>query len=92
MHEESAEESMSAQSSDYPPKKECVIIVGAFSSKDNIQNMQSRLSEQGYTVYLSDVQSLTRVGVYAPCPSREILQELRTIRQEIEPAAWILNE
>lgn len=91
-NEESLEESMSAQSLDHSSENECVIIVGAFSSKDNIQNMQSRLSEQGYNVYLSDAQSLTRVGVYAPCPSKDILQELRTIRKEIEPAAWILNE
>ena len=71
---------------------DCIIIVGAFSNQRNIQQMKEQLSDKGYHLYSASSGSLTRVGVQAPCPSSEILQELRTIRREIEPTAWILNE
>ncbi len=90
--DDTSETANSEHDLDHSLENDCVIIVGAFSSKENVSKMKSRLSEEGYLVYLSDLESLTRVGVYSPCPSNEILQELRTIRKDIEPAAWILNE
>jgi len=71
---------------------QCVIIVGAFSSTSNVQRMEALLSAEGHSVYQSSVGGLTRVGVHAPCAPPDILRELRTIRKEIEPGAWILNE
>ncbi len=71
---------------------DCVIIVGAFSNQRNVQQMKERLTDRGYHLYSASSGNLTRVGVQAPCPASEILEELRTIRREIEPSAWILNE
>jgi cell division septation protein DedD len=83
--------------SDAKPEQEvltddCIIIVGAFSKADNVQQMKEKLSLEGYNVYLASSPPLTRVGVYAPCPADEILKELRIIRRKVEPAAWILND
>jgi cell division septation protein DedD len=71
---------------------DCVIIVGAFSRELYIEKMEALLSSKGYQIYLAPAGGLTRVGLYAPCTPPEFLAELRTVRKEIEPRAWILNE
>lgn len=90
--ESTAESNTTPTESEIKESSDCVIIVGAFYNQGNVQQMQDRLAESGYDLYSASSGSLVRVGVYAPCPSSEILKELRTIRREIEPAAWILNE
>jgi nucleoid DNA-binding protein len=74
---------------------ECVIIVGQFGSKKNIDKMVRKLEDDGYESYQgwSEEKGLTTVGAkftYTSESKKE--RELRKLRAKYHPDAWILRE
>ncbi len=74
---------------------ECIIIVGQFGSKKNIDKMVRKLEDDGYESYQewSEEKGLTSVGAkftYTSESKKE--RELRKLRAKYHPNAWILRE
>ncbi len=76
-------------------ENECIIIVGQFGSKENVNRMIRKLEGDGYESYegWSDEKKLKTVGVrfiYSSNSKKERM--LRKIRSKYHPDAWILSE
>lgn len=89
------EESNSEISENISSDDECIIIVGQFGSKKNVDKMVRKLEKDGYESYQgwSEEKGLTTVGAkftYTSESKKE--RELRKLRAKYHPDAWILRE
>ena len=68
----------------------CVIIVGSFGRKSNVNKMLKKIEDLGYTTHVdSQTLKLTRVGVSVDCNSIEgVLSE---VKHKLGENAWILE-
>lgn len=74
-----------------PNQKECVIIVGGFKSKANIEKLIQRLYEAGYDAYTDKKGSITRVGaMFAYTQESEVDRKLKDVQRRFAKKAWIL--
>lgn len=69
----------------------CIIIVGSFKSKKNVNRMLKKLSEMGYNTYYENFGIFTRVGVTFDCPRDKLVDSIVSIRSRIEPKSWFLS-
>lgn len=72
-----------------PDTSHCYIVVGAFTSDENIQRMMVRLNDMGYTAVKLSGGNLTRVAIQSACERHELQQTLDKARSTIHPEAWI---
>src|SRR5690606_35305418 len=72
-----------------PDTSHCYIVVGAFTSDENIQRMMVRLNDMGYTAVKLSGGNLTRVAIQTACERHELQQTLDKARSTIHPEAWI---
>ena len=74
-----------------PNQKECVIIIGGFKNKGNIEKLIQRIYEAGYDAYTDRKGNLTRVGaMFAYTRESEVDQKLRDVQRRFAEKAWIL--
>ena len=72
--------------------QDSVIIVGAFSRQNNIQDMKNRLQHEGWSIYEENVGvNLVRIGM-VPEQYENINEVLGIVRETIEPNAWVLKK
>lgn len=72
--------------------RECVVIVGSFQRRSNIERMVQKLSEMGYQVYQEPgPRGLTRVGARLECLDEEVLDTLGFFRNKFVEDAWVLK-
>lgn len=67
----------------------CFVVVGAFSSAENIKRMSDRLQSLGHTVEEIRGGTLTRVAIRTSCEPSNLQQVLNDARSSINPEAWI---
>lgn len=67
----------------------CFVVVGAFSNADNVERMEGRLKELGYTTELIKGGSLTRVAIRTSCDQGTLQKTLNDARSSVNPDAWI---
>lgn len=89
------EEPSSTSTENTSSGNECIIIVGQFGSKKNIDKMIRKLESDGYESYQgwSEEKDLTTVGVkftYASESRKERM--LRQLKSKYHPNAWILRD
>jgi len=74
-----------------PQKTEepCFVVVGAFSNADNVERMESRLKDLGYTSEQIKGGSLTRVAIRTKCDQATLQKTLNDARSTVNPDAWI---
>lgn len=74
-----------------PNQKECVIIIGGFRNKTNVERLVQRLYEAGYDAYIDKKNGITRVGaMFAYTRAREVDRKLRDVQERFAKKAWIL--
>lgn len=74
-----------------PNQKECIIIIGGFKNKRNIQKLVEKLYEAGYDAYTDQKNGITRVGaMFAYTDEREVDRKLEDVKRKFERKAWIL--
>ena len=71
---------------DEPP---CYVVVGAFSSMDNVIRMEERLAAMGYAYERIGGGSVTRVAIRTSCAADRLQEVLNDARARIHPEAWI---
>jgi nucleoid DNA-binding protein len=89
------EESSSMARENTSSDNECIVIVGQFGSKKNIDKMIQKIESDGYESYQgwSAEKDLTTVGVKFPFTSeREKERTLRTLRSKYHANAWVLGD
>ena len=69
----------------------CVIIVGAFGKKSNVDKMVGALQGRGWRAYTDERPSMTRVGFYIPCTNPDRDHWLAEARQSVESKSWLLK-
>lgn len=87
------EESSPSEASTLPPNsKVCVIAIGVFREKENVDRLSRRIIEAGYEPFLEDIGSRTRVGIqFAYEAEADIQENLRQIREQFEPSAFVMR-
>ncbi|MFK7936785.1 MAG: hypothetical protein AB8G22_24945 [Saprospiraceae bacterium] len=74
-----------------PNQKECVIIIGGFRDKGNVERLIQKLYEAGYDAYTDKKGSITRVGaMFAYNRESEVDRKLRDVQKRFAEKAWIL--
>lgn len=71
---------------------DCLLIVGAFASMENVEKMRVRLGAYGSSVVTDTDVKLTRVGVLIPCDSYELPVILEKLRNEINAGTWVMKK
>lgn len=75
------------------PGKTCVIAIGIFKEKENVDKLAQRLINAGYEPYIEKLRSTTRVGVqFSYESSTEIDAKLEDIRQKFVREAFVLRK
>jgi len=69
----------------------CAIVTGAFKKSRNAIRMQDRLLTEGYDVFQSVEDGLTRVGFKFDCRDVDLEEYLQNIRKTISEKAWYLD-
>lgn len=71
---------------------ECVIILGAFESAKNVENMYAKVTKLGYEPYREYFEDLgiTRVGFNFTCEDKDLQSFMREVRKKVSPDAWYL--
>lgn len=78
-----------SMSDDSGTQSRCTLIVGAFAEPGNVERMIERLSSYGMEVVTMERRTLTLVGAEVTCSDT---QQMNTLREEIDPKAWIYNK
>jgi len=89
---ESAEELDTESITLAPNQKECIVIIGGFRSKENVQKLIERLYDKGYDAYQDKKGDITRVGaqfIYETESQKR--DKIKFIRDRFEPKAWELK-
>lgn len=71
---------------------ECVIILGAYESERNIQQMYDKVIKLGYEPYKEyfDTMGVTRVGFTFTCEDKDLRSLMKEVRQKVSKDAWYL--
>jgi cell division septation protein DedD len=86
------ESSLSEASTLPPDSKTCIIAIGVFGEKENVDRLARRIIDAGYEPFLEDKGSRTRVGIqFAYEDEAEVQEKLRQIREEFERSAFVLR-
>lgn len=72
-------------------KGECIILIGSFSSKKNMQNLRKELQENGYSIFESYTNGLYKIGVYEDCSKRILINSLQIIRRKYAKDAHVFE-
>jgi len=71
----------------------CIIAIGLFRDKQNVDQLVQDLMQAGYEPYLETLRSTTRVGAqFRYERSQEIDDKLQDIREKFAPDAFILRK
>lgn len=74
-----------------PSSGKCIIILGSYSSKINVDNMSKRIASQGHILYTEALDNgLTRVGVEFDCVNVILENYIKKIRATYGNDAWYL--
>lgn len=74
-----------------PNQKECIIIIGGFGKKSNVDRLVEKIYEAGYDAYTDRKGKLTRVGVmFAYKNEYEVDSALEDVKGKFNRKAWIL--
>lgn len=71
--------------------KDCIIIIGAFSSKSNVDRLLQNLTEDGHRPFTTPYEGMTRVGVYTSCDNTILYNRLRSISKKYAADAFALK-
>ena len=69
----------------------CVIIVGAFSQRDNVSRMIDRIQRLSHQSVVIEGPRLTKVGLKIDCQN-DPQSKLRWAKQEFDPSAWVYTK
>lgn len=73
-----------------PQQKQCIVVIGLFREKSNIDRLVQRIYGEGFEPYLEKNGAITRVGVQFPYTSEEdIAGLLRKVQSKLEPKAFV---
>ncbi|MGA1583190.1 MAG: SPOR domain-containing protein [Saprospiraceae bacterium] len=76
-----------------PGVRKCVIIIGAFSTKEGANAAVRRLLDLGFDVYSDSKRGVTRIGAQLLYDDQETIdQALSYLRREFDPDAFILKK
>jgi nucleoid DNA-binding protein/cell division septation protein DedD len=76
-----------------PNTKTCIIALGIFKEKSNVDQLAKKLINAGYEPYIEKLSSSTRVGVQFPyTEQQEINNTLNKIRSQFVKDAFILKK
>ena len=76
-----------------PETKICVIALGIFKEKANVDQLSKRLINAGYEPYIEQLSSSTRVGIQFPyTEQQEINTALRDVRSKFIKDAFVLKK
>ena len=76
-----------------PNTKVCVIAVGIFREKTNVDRLSQRIIEAGYEPYLENLGSKTRVGIqFAYANELDISKTLEKVRDQFVKEAFVLKK
>lgn len=90
-YDEGPEDSLRKENRDQGPI--CVIAVGIFREKANVDRLAQQLLEAGYEPYIEKLRSTTRVGVqFRYENSQEIDRKLQEIREKFVPEAFVFKK
>ncbi|NND33561.1 MAG: hypothetical protein HKN76_13305, partial [Saprospiraceae bacterium] len=68
----------------------CIIIVGAFSEKDNVSRMIDRIQRLSHQSVIIEGPKLTKVGLKIDCDNPQA--KLLWAKQEFDPSAWVYSK
>ena len=75
-----------------PNQKECIVIIGGFRSKENVQKLIERLYDKGFDAYQDKKGDITRVGAQFVYESESQKRDkIQFIRDRFEAKAWELK-
>lgn len=74
-----------------PDNKRCIIVTGSFRKARNVVQMEAKLMSHGHTVYKSEYDGLTRVGIEFDCEEVDLVSYVQEIRKSIVSTAWYLD-
>lgn len=74
-----------------PESGECIIILGSLKKASNIASLMSLIERDGKTVYRSQHNGNTRVGLKFDCTDVDIEAYLTDIRKRLSSKAWYLD-
>ena len=73
-----------------PQQKQCIVVIGLFREKSNIDRLVQRIYAEGFEPYLEKNGAITRVGVQFPYTTEEdIAGPLRKVQSNLEPKAFV---
>ncbi len=90
-----SEASTSYDSNDSTTGRECIVIVGQFSSKENAESLVSQVENNGYESYMgwNSDKGWNTVGVKFSYKSESEKNRMhRKLKNEYDSAAWILRD
>ena len=68
----------------------CVIVVGSFKNKKNAYKLRDQMMRKGYKVYTEQHNEWTRIGLLFNCKDNDLVENIQSIRKNIEKMAWYL--
>ena len=75
-----------------PDTKICVVAVGIFRNKDNVDRLSKRIIDAGMEPYIEKLGSKTRVGIqFAYKNELDISRTLEKVRNQFEPNAFVMK-
>jgi hypothetical protein len=73
-----------------PQQKQCIVVIGLFREKSNIDRLVQRIYAEGFEPYLEKNGAITRVGVQFPYTTEEdIAGPLRKVQSKLEAKAFV---
>lgn len=76
-----------------PGQKECIVIIGVYRKKENLQQLIEKIYNAGYDVYKDNKNGLNWIGIQFSYESKEELDETyKEITESIAPKAWIYKK
>lgn len=76
-----------------PGQNECIVIVGVYRNKENLQQLIEKIYNAGYDVYKENKNGLHWIGIQFAYESKEELgATYKEITQNIAPKAWIYKK
>ncbi len=76
-----------------PNAKECIVIIGGFKNKENVEKLIANIYQEGFAAYSDSKGGLMRVGVqFAYTDQQELVDNFKEIREKFNSKAWILSQ
>jgi hypothetical protein len=72
--------------------KQCIIITGAYRSEMYKNLMIQKIQQEGYKVYVEEINGLVRVGLQFECTDATLVEMLEKIRSTFDKNAWHLED